>query len=226
MATELIDKDLEQQALTWPERARAIAIRDQRTYTLAGTLLVDISALEREIQQHHKPIKDAAFAAHKAAVAAEKRLLDPLQDAKGILKRGIGAWEEEQERIRQEAERKAQEAARKLEEEIRLQQAVAAEQAGADQATVEEIMETPIPIPVPIAPPTFDRVQGVSTSQRWRAEVFDIKLLCRAVTLKKLPVTYVKPNLTTLNTKTRAEKSTLKIPGVRAVPETTVAVRR
>jgi len=226
MATELIELELEEQALTWPDRARAIAIRDQQSYTIAGTLLVDIADFEKQIIDHHKPIKESTHAAHKAAVSAEKRLLDPLQEAKGILRRGIGTWEADQERIRQEIERKAREEAARIEEEMRLQQAMAAEEMGADDAEIEAIMDTPIPMAAPVVAPTFDRVKGVSTQQRWKAEVIDIKSLCRAVADGFVPETYIEPNMPALNSRARAEKSAMKIPGVRAVPETTVAVRR
>jgi hypothetical protein len=226
MATEIIEVDLEREALSWPRHAKEIQIRDQAAYTRAGSLLVDISALEAQIQRHHKPIKETAFAAHKAAVAAEKRLLDPLLEAKAILKRGIAEWEIEQERVRQEAEREARAEAARLEQDLRLQQAVLAEEQGATPDAVAEVLETPIPIPAPVITATFERVRGVGTQQRWKAQVVDIRALCRAVAEGRLAETYVEPNMAALNSRARAEKSAMNIPGVKAVPETTVTVRR
>ena len=227
MATQLavLPEETEREALTWPERARSITITNQQTYSIAATLLIDISALAKRIQDHHKPIKDAAYAAHKVAVAAEKRLLDPLDEARTILRRGIGAWEAEQERIRMELERKAQAEARKQEEEMRLALAVQAEELGADEVTTEEILSTPMVTVAPVVAPTFERVSGVSTSQRWHAEVTDIKALCRAVGEGKASVEFVQANLVALNALARAMKSTLNISGVRAVAETSVAAR-
>lgn len=228
MATEAVVTvpiEIESEALSWPDRARKITIADQQSYSLAASLLLDISALAKRIQDHHKPIKDAAYAAHKAAVSAEKRLLDPLEDAKAILKRGIAAWEAEQERIRRELELKAQEEARRQEEEMRLELALQAEALGADAATTDEILATPVPVVAPVIAPTFERQSGISTSQRWRAEVTDLKALCRAVAAGQASIEFVQPNLVALNALARAMKSTLNVPGVRAVAETTVAAR-
>ena len=55
MATEVIEVDLEREALSWPRRAKEIQIRDQAAYTRAGTLLVDISALEAADRKHKLP---------------------------------------------------------------------------------------------------------------------------------------------------------------------------
>ena len=217
---------LEKKALTWPETARAIKIVDQDTYSHAAMLLVDIASLEKEIVDHHKPIKAAAFAAHKAATAAEKRLLDPLTEAKQIVKRAVGTWEDEQERIRREIERRAQEEARRQEEEMRLALAVQAEEAGATEETVAEIVEAPLSMPAPVVPMTFDRTKGVTTSKRWSAQLMNLKQLCRAVADGTVSTELVQPNMTALNAMARAMKSTMNIPGVRAVTETSVAVRR
>jgi hypothetical protein len=225
MAAQLKDLELEQQALTWPEKAKAITIRDQETYNQAAGLLISIAALEKQIIDHHADPKRKAFESHRAICAAEKRLLDPLQDAKTVVKHSIGAWEQEQERIRRESERKALEQARIHEEEARLSLAVQAEQLGATEETKQEILNTPIPMPTLVAKPTFNRAAGLSTSQRWKAEVTDIKSLCRAVADGKASTELVQGNMTALNAMARAMKSTLNIPGVRAIPETGVTVR-
>lgn len=226
MAAELVEVELEQQALTWPDRAKAIAIKDQATHDMATGLLINITDLEREIIAHHKPIKDSAYAAHKTAVAAEKRLLDPLKEAKQILSLGITTWETEQKRIQAENQRKAEEEARRIEEEARLQLALQAEEMGASEETTKEILETPIPVERPVVPQTFQRTAGVSTRQTWKAEVTDLKALCRAVADGKASIEFIQPNMPALNGLARALKSTMQIPGVRAVPETGVSVRR
>ena len=226
MEAMLKEVEFEQKALSWPEKAKAVTIRDQATYCTATDLLIAITDLEREIIAHHKPIKDTAYAAHKAAVAAEKRLLDPLTEAKTIIKRSVGAWDQEQERIRLEAQRKAWEAARKAEEEARLALAVQAESAGATEETVQEIILTPIPIPAPIVAPTYQRTSGIGTTQRWHAEITDIKALCRAVAEGKASAELVMGNMPALNKLAVALKGTMSIPGCRAVSEASISVRR
>lgn len=216
MSAELVEQELESKAVTWPERAKSIAICDQRSYETAAGLLLDIAALEKEIKAHHEPIKTTAFAAHKAAVAAEKKLLDPLQEATGILKRGLGAWLQEQERIRQEAERKAREAAAKIEEEQRLALAVQAEQEGAAPETVEEIIETPLPIAQPVAARTYAPVAGVSARKVWKWEIIDPNLI---------PRQYLVPDTVAINRVVAGLKQNANIPGILVYEETGIAAR-
>jgi hypothetical protein len=145
------------------------------------------------------------------------------------------AAEQEAARQEQERQRLAAEAAR--DQEARLNLAIHAEDMGAPAETVTEIMETPIletqarpqtpaPVPVPVMQPRYKPAAGVSTAQRWRAEVVDLKELCRAVAAGLASIEYIQANLTALNQSARALKSTLNVPGVKAVPETSVTVRR
>jgi len=217
MNAQLKEVEFEQQALSWPQKAKAITIVNQESYNLAAGLLINIADLEREIIAHHKPIKDAAFAAHKAAVAAEKKLLDPLTEAKGIIKRGIGVWEMEQERIRQEEQRKAAEEARKREEEARIALAIEAEKQGATEETVEEIIQTPIPMVAPVVAPTFKRAAGVSARQAWK---------WRLVDENKVPREYLIIDEKKINSIVRAMGAKANIPGIEVYPEIITAVRR
>lgn len=253
-------KRMESTALSWPERAASIVVADQESYDAACELVTEISSLEKQIQDHHKPIKESAYRAHRAACEAEKKLLDPLAEAKGIIKKSLGTWMQEQESLRLEAERKAaleaqriqaemeakqreaqriaEEKARKIDEEQKLRLAEEAEAAGASEETIAEILDAPAPAPVyvpPVAPipvvvpavvPTFRKAKGVSTSQRWSAQVMDIKALCRAVADGTASTECVQPNMTALNSMARAMKSTMNIPGVRAVADTTVSVKK
>ena len=154
-------RELEQRALSLPEQARAITIRDQQTYTLAATTLQDVVAMRRQIVDYHKPLKDKAHQAHKAICDAEAGMLKPIADAEAILKRGIGAWEMEQRRIEEEARRKAEEEARRAAEverqrlalelekarlaaeEAALVAAAEAEAAGASTDAINAILEQP-----------------------------------------------------------------------------------
>jgi hypothetical protein len=217
---------LEQTALAWPERAQAVEISDQVTYDLAVRLLGNVTALETAIIEHHAPIKSSAYKTWKEACAAEKRLLDPVQQAKAIFRRSIAVWNEEQERIRREEERKAIEAAAKEEEKLRLEMAKQAEELGASKETVEEILITPIPIPRPVVAATFRPATGISNRINYRAEVTDIRALCRAVADGKVSPLLVEANLSALNKLASAEKETLNIPGVRVIRDTGIINRR
>jgi len=218
-------KRMEQTALAWPDRARAITITDQDTYNKAAMVLVEIVRLRKDIKAHHKPIKDATNKAHKEAVAAEKKLLEPIAQAESIIKGTVGQWDAEQERLRLAEQRRLQEAQRKAGEEARLALAAEAEANGATDETVEEILDTPVVQPAIVAKPTFQKANGVSRQERWGAEVVDIKALCRAVADGQAAPTMVLPNMVALNSMARAMRSTFNVPGCKAVTTTSVAVR-
>jgi hypothetical protein len=217
---------MEQKALALPDRAQHIEISDQVTYDVAVRFLGDVTALETAIVEHHKPIKDAAHKAHREACLAEKRLLDPVQQAKLIVRKSIAIWNDEQERIRREEERQAIEAAAKEEEKLRQEMAKQAEELGASKETVEEILITPIPIPRPVIAATFRPAAGISNRVTYRAEVTDIRALCRAVADGKVSPLLVEANQSALNKLASAEKQTLNIPGVRVIRDTGITTRR
>lgn len=217
---------LEEAALAWPDRAKAIVISDQPSYDKAALVLGDIVDLRKKIIAHHKPIKEATNNAHKTAVAAEKKLLEPIQNAERIIKDAIGDWDREQQRLLQEEQRKLQEAQRKADEEARLALAAEAEANGAPEETVDEILETTVVQPALVVQPTYQAARGVSTQQRWKAQVTDIKALCRAIADGKAAVTLVQANMPALNNMARAMRESFNIAGCKAVTETVVGVRR
>lgn len=218
-------KAIERTALAWPDRVARIRIIDQQSYDDAYVLVTEIVTLRRRIQEHHKPLKDKAFAAHKAIVAAEKKMLDPLQQAETAIKRALGAWYDEQDRLRREEQARLEAAQRKADEEARLALAVEAEQNGATSDTLEEILDTPVVAPAIVAQPTYRRANGISTQQRWRAEVIDLKALCLAIGQGRASINLVMANLPALNSMARAMKQTFSVPGCKAVAETAVAVQ-
>ena len=145
MSSTMIEpgRELEQRALSLPEKARSIVIRDQPTYTLAATTLQDVVAIRKQITEYHKPLKEKAHQAHQAICDAEAGMLKPIADAEAILKRGIGTWHAEQSRIEEEARRKAEEEARKAQEVERQRQALELEKArlAAEQASLAAATE-------------------------------------------------------------------------------------
>jgi hypothetical protein len=218
-------EQLEEVALAWPERAKAITITDQETYNGAATVLVEIVAIRKQVQAHHKPIKEATNKAHKTAVAAEKKLLDPLTEAEGYIRKAIGAWDYEQERLRQEEQKRLEAIQRQADEDARLALAQEAEENGAEAETVDEILATPVVMPTAVAKPTFQHASGISTRQNWKAEVVDMKALCRAVASGQASAELVQPNMVALNRMAKAMRTTFNIPGCKAVTESVVGVR-
>lgn len=108
------------EAMTWPEKAKALKITDQTTYDLAGNQKRDLAALRRKIVAEFGPMKEAAYKAHKVITTKEAEYLAPITEAEGIIAKAIKLFEAEQERIRLEIEERRREQQRKDEEAERL----------------------------------------------------------------------------------------------------------
>jgi hypothetical protein len=172
MAAELKEVELEQQALSVADEAKAIIIKDQISYDRAAEKLLGVRTLIKQIDETFDPDIKRWHEGHKAALATKKKVLGNLPFADATLVRLIGQWEIEQRRIREENDRKEREAALKREEDARLALALEAESHGAEEETVREILETPQPIQVQPSKPTFKPAAGLSSSRkpvyRWR----------------------------------------------------------
>lgn len=214
------DEQLQSQALTLAEQARALRVIDQQSFDLAADKLRGVVALRKEIQGHYKPLKDAANEAHKRICDAERSMLAPVQEAESVLKQSVASYETTIRRQREEAERKAREEAERARLEEIEREIEAAEASGASPEEVQTIIETPVVIPTPrvVAPAVqHTPARGVTTVQTFSAEVVNIMALCRAIADGAVSANLVAPNMSALNQMARAMKNTFNIPGCRVV---------
>lgn len=223
--TLTVAPELELAAMSWPERATALAVTDAATCEAAAELLRDIKTLRGEIDASCGPVIAAAFAAHKAATAQRKTLEAPLLAAETTIKGRLSAYVTEQERIERIRQAEAAAAARKLEEDRRLAEAEALAAAGeADEA--EAVLDAPMPAPPPPAPlANVPRVEGVATREVWSAQVVDLGALVKAIAAGQAPLALVLANEPALHGQARSLRGELSIPGVRAVCQRIVAAR-
>ena len=122
---------------------------------------------------------------------------------------------------------------RRKDEEERLAAATEAESFGASEDEINHILESEpaeeeyIPPPQPIIPQvqTYQKASGISTRETWSAEVTNIRLLAKAVAAGTAAPNLILPNTTALNGLARSLKGAMNVPGVKAVAETTTAVR-
>lgn len=220
------EKELKQEALTITQQAALIKITDQPSYDCATSLLLEqIVPFRKKWDEYWSPLRKAAWDAHKAVMAKFNQGDEPAAQAERVVKAEIARWDQAQERIRQEAQRKAQEEAEKAEREARLDAAVVAEQAGASEEQIEEIVSAPIAVVAAPVAPTYAKTSGVSVRESWHCNVVNIKQLCAAVAKGQISVEYVQPNTSALNARARADKGTMRIPGCVAVKESIVAGR-
>ena len=224
-------EEVEQRALTLPEKATHIQIMDAETFKEAAEFTLTLRAVKKEIDNTFDPIVKKAHEAHKEAVAQKKKVMEPVEQAQKIIDRKIGDFHAEQERIRKAEEdrlrKEAEEQARKEEEERRLEEAARLEQEG-DSAMADAILEAPIlpqPVVVPKVATQAPKVEGLSVSKIYKGEVVNLAQLIQAVAQGRAPIGLLEVNQTALNGMARALKEAFNVPGCRVVVESSVRGR-
>lgn len=213
--------EIEFEALAWPDRAKALQIADEAGFRRAAEMLTGIKALRARIEETFGPIIKKAHSAWQEAIKQRRQHEDPLTAAEATIKIGIARYQAEGDRRRRDEERRLAEIARKADEDARLEEAERLEAAG-ELELAERVIEAPSIAPTPILPPAV-KVDGVVTRKIWRAEVTDVRALCKAVAEGTAAVTLVEPNRPALNKMAVALKEGFAVPGCRAVAETSVA---
>jgi hypothetical protein len=210
-------------------QAEAIKVLDPATQQRASEILLAIAAMRREIAETFKPMKDAAYKAHRVICDQEKMLDTPLAQAEFAIKGQIGSFVQEQQRLAREAEERAREEARlAAEEESRrrtqeqaIEQAIDLEARGNLEAA-EAVLAAPAPVPVRyVAPaavaPQVAQVKGVATRFEWDFRIVDFN---------KIPREYLMVNEAAIRSVVKATKGKIDIPGVEAYEKTVVAASR
>lgn len=214
-----------EQALAWPDRARAIRIVDAESYRFAGEMLLGIKALRKEVDATFDPNIRRWLDGHRAAIADKRKAETPLADAETILKRGLGAYDTEQERLQREAERIAQELARKAAEDAALAEAAALEiEAAATgdvalQQAADDIIATPVVVPTVSVAKATPKVAGISYTETWKAEVTDFGALVQFIAAHPVYLPLLAVNATAMNQQARSLRSSLQLPGVKVYAE-------
>lgn len=200
-------------AVASPEAREVLGLDLQANKALQNTV-------EGERVKITKPINEGL----RAVNALFKKMSMPLEEAERKMKQAAITWDQEQARIQREAEAAA---ARKADEEKRrLAQLAEAERVKGNAETAHAITEAAQMVaPVPVLAPARVKVAGESTAELWHAQVDDLRELCRAIGAGEVSTENVLPNMPTLNSQARSLKSTLRIPGVRAVSEKTLRTR-
>lgn len=242
MTTDLVQsKDaLAAETQSWASRAAGLAIVDRESCTNASLLLRSIKTLRNGVQAFWEPMVEAAMETKRKAEDARKKLANerdkmeaPLIEAENILKRGLLAFEAEQERNRLAEEQRLQAEAQREAEAVTLAAAAAMELEAVttgDAVLLQEaadILEQPIEAPLVTVVPQVPKVQGVTYRDRWVAhrEHVDVRALAAAVASGQAPVTFLVPDLPVINAFARATKGTQEIPGVRFVNDRMVVAR-
>jgi hypothetical protein len=165
---------VEQKAVAILEQARALIVTNEIEYSAAGEFIVGAKALVAEIKAFFKPMKDKAFAAHRAICDQETNSLNPVNQAIQAAGDAALPWKREQDRIaKEEAERQYQEKL-KADQEARLKQAEVLEAFGDGEAADKVLDEAKYLGPRRSAvESTVPKVAGLSTRKTWKARIIN-----------------------------------------------------
>lgn len=162
---------LRQEALVLVKEAEGITIATDQEYQRAGSYLVRIATVRKNIVAAFKDAKEKAFAAHRAITKLEADLLAQPAKAEQIVKAAIGRYQQEQEKKRREEQPRLQAQLQREQEDRRLAEAEALAQTG-HQVEAEALLDAPILAPVvEIERPT---AAGVSTRKAFKFRVLDV----------------------------------------------------
>lgn len=230
--------------MTCKDSAESVIVKNPADYDSANWMRREIKATIAKITDYWKPLKDAAYAQHKAIVARESEILTPLKEADKTVETRMLVWWREQERIRLEAEReqarqaaemrrREEEARRAMEEAARLAAEAAMEQddtgeidedtmnilqlAQAQVNATSAAVDAVEPVYVPSAPKAF----GMSVKKVWRARVVD----ANAVPIEVAGIVVRPVDEKLLNKLATTSQGKLKCPGVEFYQEEQTAVR-
>ena len=200
------------------EQSKEIQVVCDESFHKAGELLLNIKTYIAKAKEFCRPNIERWHQGWKKALQDEKLLIGSYEEAETIIKPRLASYHEDQERKRREEEERLRQEAIKKADEERLADAISADQSGMKDLS-DAILDGPAYVPTVVAPKSAATVAGISFRDQWKAEVFDLKALLRAVLENKVPVNVIDANMTVLNGLARNLKGQLNYPGVRIIVE-------
>lgn len=189
--------------------AERLSVTNSSAYQVADKRCVALKELEMLIIADFAPSKKAAHESHRKIVAQETAHLEPIQQARAILKRKMSSWEMEEEEIRRKKELELLDIERKKAEDKALAIAAEAEARGDKQAAIE-ILEAPLIVtPIVVESETPKRETILRTV--WKFRIVD---------KAQIPRKFMVPNDVAIGQIVRALKASTDIPGIEVYQET------
>jgi hypothetical protein len=205
-----------------------VVIGTDSDYTAAGELLVGVKRAIIERRDRFKGPKQKAHEAHRAVCDLERDLLAPLLATEQALDVGMVTYRMAQQRLRDDAERQARLHAEEEERQRRTKEIADLEAHGDDDAAAELAAAPLFAVPAPLPPQVghVPKVDGLTPTERWHAEVFDRTRFIRWVAQDvETRGHLVEANMEQLNKAAQSQRRALQIPGVKPVPSATMTRR-
>lgn len=223
LTVERPDEALFKQSKKYLDYAKDYEIISPERALAAGDDLKEIKSLARQLEAKRTAITRPINKALKEINSLFKPAKFWLSQAEILTKGKLLAYQAEQDQIAAEAQRQADEAARK--ERVKLEKAAdLAAQAGMDDRA-DELQEEAAVQEAHVIQSAAPKIEGVHTRVTWKAEVVDkmefIKFIGENSHLHGLLLI----NQSALNAQARSLKDSLDLPGIKVVPEKSIAAR-
>ncbi len=214
------------QAKTWNEQAGALVVRTGEDYEIAAMYLRDLKTVRDRVKTFFDPIVSAAPRAHQKATEARRTVADPLAAAEKVIKRKMGDYIDEQERVRRETQRKAEEALRRQEEDRRLREAEKLQAEGRIEKAMAALDE-PILVPEVVIERETPKAAGVGAREAWKGEIVNLAAFLGWVIESPVDrLQYVTVNAGAVNRLAGAVREAEKIPGLKTIRENVISARK
>lgn len=217
-------KELIRNAQALAASGGSITIETPEQYAIAAEQMRKVKGLGKEIEAARKvqlkPIDDLRDQTQEFY----QRYLKPLAATEAVIKRGMIAFDDEQERQRRLAAARAEEEARKAREALeakaeKMEDKGKVEQAEALRENAATVTAAPVVAVVP------QKVEGVAKKMNYSARVVDIKALCKAVLDGVVPPNAVIADDKVMNAMAKAMKEHFNWPGCELVKEASISAR-
>lgn len=184
--------ELGQRAVELQKTAAAIKIVSAEAYQLAAKTGMAIARMRDALERTFRPGIDKAHKVWKAELAVLNHYDKPLEDDQNRLREGMKAYnrqkaleaQQESDRLRTIEQDKAEEDAKRKADELKLSDAIEAEERGEPEIR-DQIMAAPaLPLTPAYVPPVYvqseaPKVKGAPVVERWVFEITDRSLIPR-----------------------------------------------
>jgi predicted ATP-dependent endonuclease of OLD family len=208
------------------DHASALVVRNPQEKAYAIEFVKQLKLAQKRITEFADPVVKSAKATYDTARKQRDGLLQPFVDAEKLAKEKILFFDQEEQQRVAEEQRKLQ---AKLEADARAERErlrKAAEKLKTPELREERLAEAEAVIAPAVMVQQPDKVAGVSTSTRYKAELVDFNELLKAATLNDgVALSFLMFDQVKANAFMRATKGQVPVPGVQAVEDRSLNVR-
>lgn len=215
---------LEQQALS------VRTIDDDAIEEHVGELIDQLTTVDQRIEGKGRAWCDLAFRLHRGLTGlfgANGQTRQHTQNGLRHLRPLLASRLEAKRRAEEQRQREARETALREEQDRKLQEAAHLETVGAPAEEVQQVLlEAETLPPPPVAAQPITNIRGASVRENWKCEITSKAELVKFVAANPQFLTLVDVNQTAANQLAKAQKSGLKLPGLRAFNDVVLTKRR